>query len=513
VGQGEIEWGDCAKSAHLRDRVIEKQPKDEAGWPKTMSADEEARFLETLSEEEQHCVVGLGGSQKAEVAWMEANGIAFERHDVEKFFADMSDSERKSADIFLVKHSSHPKQKRQLRKVLRETRVVLQERVAAGTRIAVTSFRKGSVNTNHEFLHQVRSCLSLHPPDPEHQVGYVHFQSGFENSLFGWRSGSDECDYGVEKYYDLNIELYWYIEWLEIVNQCAAGGGYLIVFDLSGEAAMSTSINCAMELSILYQLYVKGDRSLVLVVLNDDDAVPNNVASLAATLLAKTQDQKTQAALFKKAYEKCYTFLQSHFAVTHGLHKVSRDWMRDFASAGGGPQGVRRLSVAVETEEEEESAGVSLSLVSPAFGGGIASLEDGIGQAVRIRKTGSHEHQDKIGQQGKNRQEQPGPDSWSAIKSSRSNSLFAFTNPLAGLSKEQGTPGHHAPPSTKDGTKLSVTPTSPLRRIRLFKRGTEQQNQQQNHTAPQRSSKFETTNPFFGTTGPRKEHPAQEIEL
>jgi hypothetical protein len=67
---------------------MEKLPKDEAGWPKTMSPEEEASFLETLSEEERHCMVGLGGSQKAEVAWMEANGIAFERLDVEVFFAN-----------------------------------------------------------------------------------------------------------------------------------------------------------------------------------------------------------------------------------------------------------------------------------------------------------------------------------------------------------------------------------------------------------------------------------------
>jgi hypothetical protein len=88
VGQGEIKWKECAKQSLLRDRVMEKLPKDEAGWPKTMSPEEEASFLETLSEEERHCMVGLGGSQKAEVAWMEANGIAFERLDVEVFFAN-----------------------------------------------------------------------------------------------------------------------------------------------------------------------------------------------------------------------------------------------------------------------------------------------------------------------------------------------------------------------------------------------------------------------------------------
>jgi hypothetical protein len=359
VGQGEIKWKDCAKNSLLRDRVMEMQPKDDAGWPKTMSNEEDARFLETLSEEERHCMVGLGGSQKAEVAWMEANGIAYEKHDVEQFFAGVSYSEKKSVDVFWEKHNA-PKHSQQLQKVLHETRAVLRERVAQGTCIAVTSFRKGGVNKGHEFLHQVESCLSLHSPIPGDQFGYVHFQSGFENSLFGWKSGSDECEYGTENYYGLNMKLYWYIEWLEIVNQCAASGGYLIVFDLSGNAAMNSSINCAMELAILYQLYSKGNSGLKLVVLNDDDVVLNDAASLGDLLLVKSQDQDTQAALFEEAYMKCYAFLQSHFAVTTGLHKVGRDWMRDFEAAGGkwAPglrKGARRLSTAAEGGVEDNS--------------------------------------------------------------------------------------------------------------------------------------------------------------
>ena len=45
-------------------------PKDDAGWPKKMSAEDEAKYVAGLSEKERHCVVGLGGSQKAEVAWV-----------------------------------------------------------------------------------------------------------------------------------------------------------------------------------------------------------------------------------------------------------------------------------------------------------------------------------------------------------------------------------------------------------------------------------------------------------
>jgi hypothetical protein len=351
VGQGEIKWKECAKQSLLRDRVMEKQPKDEAGWPKTMSPEEEANFLETLSEEERHCMVGLGGSQKAEVAWMEANGIEFERHDVEKFFADMSDSEEKRA-AFWGKHDKQkaPKEKTQLKKVLRETKKMLEQRVAKGACIAVTSFRKGGVNKEHGFLHQVQSCLSLHPPIPERpQVGYVHFQSGFENSLFGWRSGSDACEYGMQRYFDLNMEQCWYIEWLEIVNQCVAHGGYLIVFDLSGEAAMNSSINCAMELTILYRLYHEQGSiaGLVLVVLNDDDVVFNDEAKLAVLLQTKSQDQATQKVLFEKAYEKCYAFFQSYTAITTGLGHVGVDWMDDFKTAGGGRRALRRFSTAL----------------------------------------------------------------------------------------------------------------------------------------------------------------------
>ena len=173
-----------------------------------MSAEDEAAYVAELSEEERHCVVGLGGSQKAEVAWMDKMGMEYDEHDVEKFFADMSDSMEK-VEIFLKKHKA-PKEPKQLAMVLHETRSMLTSKVATGTYIAVTSFRKGGVNADHGFLHQVQASLfnsaPLHDGPP---VGYVHFQSGFENSLFGWQSGHDECDYGVQDYFALNMKQYW----------------------------------------------------------------------------------------------------------------------------------------------------------------------------------------------------------------------------------------------------------------------------------------------------------------
>jgi hypothetical protein len=85
VGQGKIKWDDCAEQALLRDKVMGAWPKDDAGWPKKMSAADEAEYVAGLSEKERHCVVGLGGSQKAEVAWLDAHGISYEELDVGAF--------------------------------------------------------------------------------------------------------------------------------------------------------------------------------------------------------------------------------------------------------------------------------------------------------------------------------------------------------------------------------------------------------------------------------------------
>jgi hypothetical protein len=58
---------------------------DDAGWPAQMSAKDEAVYLAGLAEEERHCVVGLGGSQKAEVAWLDRKQIPYEEIDVATF--------------------------------------------------------------------------------------------------------------------------------------------------------------------------------------------------------------------------------------------------------------------------------------------------------------------------------------------------------------------------------------------------------------------------------------------
>jgi hypothetical protein len=90
VGKGKVKWDQIAEHALLRERVMKACPKDDAGWPKKMSPDEEGVYLSGLSEKERHCVSGLGGSQKAEVAWLDQHGIEYEELDVADFTTQYS---------------------------------------------------------------------------------------------------------------------------------------------------------------------------------------------------------------------------------------------------------------------------------------------------------------------------------------------------------------------------------------------------------------------------------------
>jgi hypothetical protein len=85
VGQGKIKWEDAASHALLRDKVLGNWPKDEAGWPKTLSKEDEAAYVGGLVAEERHAVSGLGGSQKAEVAWLDYHNIPYKELDVLDF--------------------------------------------------------------------------------------------------------------------------------------------------------------------------------------------------------------------------------------------------------------------------------------------------------------------------------------------------------------------------------------------------------------------------------------------
>ena len=88
VGQGKIKWEDAAAHALLRDEVLGNWPKDEAGWPKTLSKEDEAAYVGGLIAEERHAVSGLGGSQKAEVAWLDYHNIPYKEVDVMHFIED-----------------------------------------------------------------------------------------------------------------------------------------------------------------------------------------------------------------------------------------------------------------------------------------------------------------------------------------------------------------------------------------------------------------------------------------
>jgi hypothetical protein len=81
--------------------VLGNWPKDEAGWPKTLSKEDEAAYVGGLVAEERHAVSGLGGSQKAEVAWLDYHNIPYKEVDVLDFIEEDSDyGRRKSLSIW-----------------------------------------------------------------------------------------------------------------------------------------------------------------------------------------------------------------------------------------------------------------------------------------------------------------------------------------------------------------------------------------------------------------------------
>ena len=81
VGQGKVAWGVVPAQSQLRDAVLAKRDR----WAMIRGAvmgDDEAAFIASLSAAERHCLCGLGGSQKAEVAWLDEMGYTYEELDV-----------------------------------------------------------------------------------------------------------------------------------------------------------------------------------------------------------------------------------------------------------------------------------------------------------------------------------------------------------------------------------------------------------------------------------------------
>ena len=116
---------------------------------------------------------------------------------------------------------------------------------------ALTSFRRAGCNDKHGKLHETRDILQK-----EHGKTYVHFQSGHENTLFGF--GESDEDFAIkasagmrscktqeetEEYMALEMPVNWYIEWLAVFDWLATRGGVLVLYDLSGDAEMATSPN------------------------------------------------------------------------------------------------------------------------------------------------------------------------------------------------------------------------------------------------------------------------------
>ena len=84
VGQGKVVWGNVTAESQLRDAVMAKRDR----WAMIRGAvmgDDEAAFIASLSAAERHCLCGLGGSQKAEVAWLDEMGYTYEELDVSTY--------------------------------------------------------------------------------------------------------------------------------------------------------------------------------------------------------------------------------------------------------------------------------------------------------------------------------------------------------------------------------------------------------------------------------------------
>ena len=85
VGQGKVKWEEVAAQSQLRDAVLAKKEAAEKAASRALPLprlQQQAAFVASLTAEERHCLVGLGGSQKAEVAWLDKMGYQYEEWDV-----------------------------------------------------------------------------------------------------------------------------------------------------------------------------------------------------------------------------------------------------------------------------------------------------------------------------------------------------------------------------------------------------------------------------------------------
>merc|ERR1712176_721217 len=102
------------------------------------------------------------------------------------------------------------------------------------------------------------------------------------------------------------------------MDLCVQSGGYLVVYDLSGEAAMRSSANCQMA-----QL---AQSKMKLIVLHDEDVKEG--VDLALVIQKKKEDEDGQKRPFQQAYE-------NGCAIPEFGHECVLKWLSDFGDAGG----------------------------------------------------------------------------------------------------------------------------------------------------------------------------------
>ena len=102
VGQGKVKWEEVAAQSQLRDAVLAKKEAAEkaaSGALPLGRLQQQAAFVASLTAEERHCLVGLGGSQKAEVAWLDKMGYQYEEWDVARCSSRRRGSSSSSSSI------------------------------------------------------------------------------------------------------------------------------------------------------------------------------------------------------------------------------------------------------------------------------------------------------------------------------------------------------------------------------------------------------------------------------
>ena len=111
VGQGKVKWEEVAAQSQLRDAVLAKKEAAEkaaSGALLLPRLQQQAAFVASLTAEERHCLVGLGGSQKAEVAWLDKMGYPYEEWDVTRCSSRRRGSSSSSITSSRLRGSSVP---------------------------------------------------------------------------------------------------------------------------------------------------------------------------------------------------------------------------------------------------------------------------------------------------------------------------------------------------------------------------------------------------------------------